>query len=492
MRFLFKLALAVTLVVAVAAADESPGFFSSMGGPNGIMGGGMQQIAPQIQGNIASAKGRSGSVSHLKTDNLKPQSVKLGGFAGWKLTVPGNRALATPAVVDGVAYIGGGFGSHEFYAFDARTGKAHWAIKVSDDGPTAAVVEDGYVAFNTESCTLFVVEADTGKMVWSRWLGDPLMSQPGIAHGTVLMAYPGGRGHILTAIELASGKEAWETAIAGDIITAPVIEGDSVYLSTFNGTVYKYGLDDGRELWKKEMNATSAPWIVGDDVYVSKREAGKDGDTSPSEGIANLEGVKGKQKNEDLWGFRKARYLDRHVQSKSVYHLENSADDSSVGFAVAPATAKTGDASSNVGQGTVRGLWEFQGSRPTYVDGLLFTTFGDAIACIDPASEKVLWEQKIEGDLDRLGGHGASPPAAAGGKLYIGTATGYVMAYDQQTGDQLWRVNIGEKIRFQPSVTDGWLYVGTAAGNLFALDLDDSSADGWPMWGGSPAHNGPR
>jgi outer membrane protein assembly factor BamB len=46
--------------------------------------------------------------------------------------------LATPAVVDGKVFLGGGFGSYEFYALDAKTGKLLWQYRTGDDGPTAA------------------------------------------------------------------------------------------------------------------------------------------------------------------------------------------------------------------------------------------------------------------------------------------------------------------------------------------------------------------
>ena len=62
-------------------------------------------------------------------------------------------------------------------------------------GPTAAVAEDGLVAFNTESCTVIVVDAKSGKVVWQEWLGDPLMSQPAIANGRLYIAYPGSAGN---------------------------------------------------------------------------------------------------------------------------------------------------------------------------------------------------------------------------------------------------------------------------------------------------------
>ena len=433
-------------------------------------------------------RGGNGSVQSISTDNLRPRNIQVGGKEGWAVTVPGSRALTTPAVVDGMAFVGGGFGSYEFYAFNARRGNPQWAVRVSDDGPTAAVVDDGYVAFNTESCTLFVLKARTGEHVWSQWLGDPLMSQPAIKDGQILMAFPGRGGHRLISFDLDSGKESWQTSLAGDIISAPILSGKFAYVATFDGTVYKYALNSGKELWKKAMNATSAPWIDGDEVYVARRTGGEGG-KRPREGVANLESAGGVQKNDNLWGEREARYLDPEVQRKSGYTTAQKADDSSVGFATGPASAKLSAAEANVGQASVRGLWEFQGSRPTLVDGKLYITFGDALSCIDPKTQKTVWERKLSGDLDSTGGHLATPPSAAGGRLYIGTADGWLLVYNQRDGSLVWKGNIGEPIRFQPAVVDGWVYVGTTAGNLIALDMEDSSATGWSMWGGSPTHN---
>src|SRR5213082_556380 len=117
-------------------------------------------------------------------EDLKPVSFKTrGGKEAWVLRVPGNRPIATPAYADGLIFVGGGYGSHEFYALKADSGEVAWKINPTDDGPSAAVVDDGYCAFNTESCTVIVVEARTGKQMWQEWLGDPLMSQPAIADG---------------------------------------------------------------------------------------------------------------------------------------------------------------------------------------------------------------------------------------------------------------------------------------------------------------------
>src|SRR5215471_2655298 len=137
--------------------------------------------------------GQQRAAAAVKVAEPEPFTSKDGKIKGWKLVIPGNRPLATPSVVDGKVFIGGGFGSHEFYAFDAATGKKVWQYQTHDDGPTAAVVEDGFVAFNTESCELEILTVD-GKPVWKKWLGDPLMSIPALGHGKVYMAYPNSNG----------------------------------------------------------------------------------------------------------------------------------------------------------------------------------------------------------------------------------------------------------------------------------------------------------
>src|SRR5258708_5661600 len=97
-----------------------------------------------------------------KVDVPTPFLDRDGRERGWQVKLPGGRPLATPAVVDGRVFLGGGFGSYDFFALDAECGKLLWQYQTTDDGPTAAVVEDDLVAFNTESCELEVVTAAEG------------------------------------------------------------------------------------------------------------------------------------------------------------------------------------------------------------------------------------------------------------------------------------------------------------------------------------------
>src|SRR5260370_22753787 len=201
-------------------------------------------------------------------------------------------------------------------------------MQTGDDGPTDAVVEAGYVAFNTESCTLIVVDEKTGKVVWQEWLGDPLMSQPAISKGRLFIAYPAGQrghkqqlnnapqkesaapkgagSHRLLAVDLKTGRHLWEQAITGDVISAPVVSGDDVYFTCFNGTSFALNTEDGKILWKKMGSGTSAPVIAGGQVMITRREQIT---ATNYEGLVRLDAKAGESKDKALLANEKADYL---------------------------------------------------------------------------------------------------------------------------------------------------------------------------------------
>ena len=132
---------------------------------------------------------------HVKKLKLDPKAI-VKTEAGFTIKLPSGAPVPTPTVYEGKVYVSGGFQSTEFYCFDAATGKLVWGIELDDDGPSSAVCSDGICVFNTESCTIFAVNANTGSHIWSHWLGDPLTSTPAIANGRVYTSYPaeGGGG----------------------------------------------------------------------------------------------------------------------------------------------------------------------------------------------------------------------------------------------------------------------------------------------------------
>ncbi|MEO0205934.1 MAG: PQQ-binding-like beta-propeller repeat protein [candidate division WOR-3 bacterium] len=427
-----------------------------------------------------------------RSSGVNPENITLpGGHKAWKITIPGNRPLATVAYENGIVFLGGGYGSYEFYALDVETGKPVWMFKTGDDGPTAAVVKNGYVVFNTESCIIYVLKAKTGEKVWEKWLGDPLMSQPAVDEENVYMAYPGNDGsHHLACMKLKTGKEVWDAKIAGDLISAPIIYKNSVYITCFDGTVYRYDKTNGKLIWSQKKNATCAPTIYNDRIFVSLREAQKVGKDSVKqyEGIATLDQNNGNQQQKDLWAKKAAEYL---VYGRQSANRKVQAElDASVGFSSVPGTAKMEQAQDNVGQGSVVGCWAYQGSRPFVRERYSYNAMGNEIQSIDIETGKTRWSQKYDKLTEEsIGGRVFTPPSYANSKLFVCSGSGEVFCLREDNGKLLWKEKIDGSISFQPAIANGYVFVSCDNGNLYGIRTGDKNDDGWYMWGGNAEHN---
>ncbi len=436
---------------------------------------------------------------------------------GYVVNLGKHTNVPTPAVKSGVVYVSGGFGSKQYYAFEAKSGEKVWAVNLDDDGPSSPAIEDSIIVFNTESCTIFACNIKTGEQIWSYWLGDPLMSMPTIANGIVFSSYPAGSiggglqqqinmnnsfkssngninikdttitirpTHVFIALDLKTGKILWQNRIDGDVMSAPVAKGNDVYVTSFPGTVFKFNQKTGKILSAKAMRATSAPVINGDDMFISKRSDAR------GEAVSEVVVAFGVTKNRKQRTFTKkdAPYLDNTVQTKSELKTTASEQDAGNGFAGgAPSSSGWSAASMNIGQSNVSSLQSYQGSRTLHVNGKNYNTMGDELICTDTKSGKVVWKQKISGDMKKYGGFMGTPPLAVSNYIIIATYNGEVFISDSKTGKQIKKFDIKEPIRYQPVVADGWIYVTSTQGKLHAINTKNKKITGWSHWGANAA-----
>jgi outer membrane protein assembly factor BamB len=164
-------------------------------------------------------------------------------------------------------------------------------------------------------------------------LGDPLMSQPAILRDRLFIAYPSGQrnpkhssasnsatatvsGYHLLAVELKTGHHLWEREIPTDVISAPVLKENNVYVTCFDGSTFAFDASTGRVLWSKKEAATSAPLPIGDQVVFSKK---KQSGSSQYEGLARVDVVKGDSKDKDLLASGKLTILPKEKDAPLVY-----------------------------------------------------------------------------------------------------------------------------------------------------------------------------
>ncbi len=372
---------------------------------------------------------------------------------GWVARIPEQNQLPSVAYGDGRVYVSGGFESVSFYSLDATDGHVLWSSRaLEDNGPTAPIYlatdeHDGRVIFNTESCTLFVMNAKTGKKLWYKYLGDPTLAQPAAAEGLIIAHHPSmnsGQPE-LTAYRIKDGSEAWTRATTGEPLAAPVIAGDSVYVSTIGGTTYRFKLKSGKRVWAKSLRATSAPWIVDGELYLARREKGKEVqvvvDAETGEVIRTHRAVDGK------------------------YLADVPAD-----------------------MNDWKKVWAYQGSRPALAGGVRYEAMGGVIQASDPRTGEAFWTRRYAAGE---GKRSVGTVAVAGPQLVMATRDGQLFGLDVDTGYTLWAYSIGKEVVAQPVVALGWVYATTTDGTVVALNVGDTTLDGWHMWGGNPQHNGP-
>ncbi len=400
-----------------------------------------------------------------------------GGKRGWVTAMPNDQLLTSPAYHDGRVYLGGGFASHRFYALDAFTGESAWTLAAPDGGPSAPIVLASSLAFprdtvifNTESCTLFCADAATGELLWKRWLGDPLMSQPAAAGDLVISAFPTGGKHRLGAFRVLDGEPVWDIELEADVIQAPHVRNDDVFVATMDGTVLRVRARDGHVYWRRDLGATSPVWVDGDRALVTRRvDEGGRIDEQP----VVLEVASG-------------RVLSRGERVSAPYLAGDSRDRR---LAASTAGAWGGvPHGEHLGLANVASGWAFQGSAPTAAEGRLYQAIGGTLVAREIATGEKLWE-RVYREADTA--QALSPPAVVGSQLVFGTVDGKLYFSDIDTGMTIRAYDVGAPIVFQPVVAEGWVYVATGEGDLIGLEVGDPAFDGWHMWGGGPGHSGP-
>ncbi|MEO0964499.1 MAG: PQQ-binding-like beta-propeller repeat protein [Planctomycetota bacterium] len=413
------------------------------------------------------------------------------GDGGYTIQLASQSPVGTPKVHGGRVYVDGGFNSYVGYAFDASSGSPVWAVTMDDGGPSAADADDDLCVFNTESCSIFAFDANTGRMRWAYWLADPQISRPALAGDLVISSYPHMGGlhmnytfdttqddrhitatHAVVALDRRDGSIRWQKWIDGDIMTQPVpdLDRNVLHFATFSGTVYQIDMATGDFVAAHANRATSAPVPSDQRLYYTAhtRPFGEE----PVEAIVVDDARTGDRIA--TFAAADAPHLDPQVQRRTNYANQGRVLDAGNGFGDGAPPATNADvAFGNIGLKSVATLQTYEGARPTLsIDGeRAFLTRGDRVVCVDLASGAEVWSHAVEGNLRREGGMLATPPAAAGDAVVFGTLGGQLIHLDAQTGDVVGRARLGQPLRSKPTLAAGNAYVGTETGSLIMLPL---------------------
>ena len=162
----------------------------------------------------------------------------LHGFppAGETMPDPFDLYLSSPAIVDGVVYVGSGDGN--VYALDALTGRLRWRFQTGDVVHSSPAVVDGVVYVGSWDRYMYALDARRGTPIWKFQTGQDtvihnqvgIQSSPTVVGGVV---YFGCRDAHVYAVDARTGRQRWAFFTGGAwVLGTPVVDAGVVYVGT--------------------------------------------------------------------------------------------------------------------------------------------------------------------------------------------------------------------------------------------------------------------
>jgi outer membrane protein assembly factor BamB len=182
------------------------------------------------------------------------------GLLQWKFTTK-DVVHASPAVVGNTVYIGS-WDSY-LYAIDAETGQERWAFKTGEDAvihnqvgfQSSPAVVDGTVYVGCRDAHVYAVDAATGRKKWDyptskSWV----IGTPAVRDGVV---YAGtSDSSRFMAIDARTGRLRFNFDAKAYIFSSAALAGDLAYVGDHNGKLYAVDLKSGKLAWEFETPAS--------------------------------------------------------------------------------------------------------------------------------------------------------------------------------------------------------------------------------------------
>lgn len=190
------------------------------------------------------------------------------GDLKWEFPISG-YVYSSPAVANGVVYIGSGWGY--LYAVDADTGQELWKFKTSAAIESTPMVANGVVYVGSNDTRLYAIDAETGELKWKFKTDSFIFSSPAIANGVV---YVGSGDYHLYAVDAESGELKWKFKTGMWVKSSPAVADGMVYFGSFDKYFYAVDSRTGELVWKykTEAGVKSSPLIAEGIVYFGSED----------------------------------------------------------------------------------------------------------------------------------------------------------------------------------------------------------------------------
>ena len=199
----------------------------------------------------------------------------------WKSKITKQELTAGVEAAEGIVVVGNRKG--QLFALDQATGSQKWSAKLSGAILSPSLIQSGRVITIANDGTVFAHDAVTGQQVWAYKLPSvqfSLRGQPApvrLDDRTILVA---SANAYVYGLDVISGVPRFQRRVAIsegrsdiqrliDIVGDPVVAGQYLVTTSFQGQVTVTDLATQRVVWSEDASSTNRPEVSGDKVFVS-------------------------------------------------------------------------------------------------------------------------------------------------------------------------------------------------------------------------------
>jgi outer membrane protein assembly factor BamB len=348
-----------------------------------------------ISGCVAASPADQGSIAWKFRSDLKNSGIyddggtRPGSIERWNYTT-GSYIESSPAVVNGIVYIGSG--DHKVYALHADTGIQIWNFTTGGYVDSSPAIANGIAYVGSYDNKIYALNAETGSQIWNFTTGGWVSSSPAIANGIV---YIGSYDNKVYALDGDTGIQIWNYTTGNYVDSSPAVENGTVYFASSDDKVYALSAENGTPLWIFATGgwAFSSPALENDILYIG----------SDDYKVYALNAATGSQ----IWSFTTGGWVDSSpaIANGVVYIASND-------YHVYALDAMTGSHIWNFSIGDDSG-WVY--SSPAVANDIVYIGSSDHnVYALTADTGDELWNFTT-GDKVR------SSPAVANGTVYIGS-----------------------------------------------------------------------
>ncbi len=193
----------------------------------------------------------------------------------WRLLIPFGVEASGVSVKDRL-FVGSNNG--KMYSVDLANGEVVWTFDSKSELVSEPLLNDGVLYFISGSQSLYALDASNGKQLWIYNRQDTTSSmtirggsKPSLSNGVLYTGFGDGS---LVAVNARTGSEHWEIKLNHnskfkDIDASPVIDGDFIYINSYDDKVYCLSKDKGEIIWNVGFGGAGTPFVSDDKIFVT-------------------------------------------------------------------------------------------------------------------------------------------------------------------------------------------------------------------------------